>query len=465
MNSSPQLIYPTVDLFLYDLADGLGQSNEQIQENRRRFWQRIYQDSLRDQKLAELQDAEIPFDSYIELLGAEKIERFKYPLDGYYYPVKLGDTYALQIDCSGKENEPDGEQLSLEDKLGQIKDIILEHTHKIPGEMGENWLVWGKLAMANQDPKATAQDCYNALQLLPHAKWQRNYQGEGKFQGATCFELGQIDIIPDGLNRNQYILICLFAYDTTDAELKDIIGRLYRDLIPLFHYRNKIMWSYEQSRQLKRTLKDFSRVIQKLVDSLPDRLHASPLNLDELQQDLAHALSISYYYETGLGYLQEQASNLEINTQNYIKRVEAIAQLDPNSDLAFLKAFGEMATEKFLSHIHSDYQTLKAGLNPLETCIKTIAGIIEIEKTKNERTLNQTVAIASVGISTASLAASALTEQAEGIVKSILPVPANQPTPALNHWANFSLTFGLSVLIGIVSALITWRILDIGRTR
>ncbi|MFP5270497.1 hypothetical protein [Coleofasciculus sp.] len=35
-------------------------------------------------------------------------------------------------------------------------------------------------------------------------------------------------------------------------------------------------------------------------------------------------------------------------------------------------------------------QTLKAGSNALETCIKTIAGIIEIEKTKNERTLNQT---------------------------------------------------------------------------
>ncbi|MEQ8462087.1 hypothetical protein [Coleofasciculus sp. E1-EBD-02] len=70
-----------------------------------------------------------------------------------------------------------------------------------------------------------------------------------------------------------------------------------------------------------------------------------------------------------------------------------------------------------------------------------------------------------MGISTASLAASALTEQAEGIVKSILPVPANQPTPALNHWTNFSLTFGLSVLIGIVSAVITGIVLDIGRKR
>jgi hypothetical protein len=69
------------------------------------------------------------------------------------------------------------------------------------------------------------------------------------------------------------------------------------------------------------------------------------------------------------------------------------------------------------------------------------------------------VAIASVGISTASLAASTLTEQAEGIVKGIFPVPANSSTPALNYWISFALAFGLSVIIGVVSAVITWRVL------
>jgi hypothetical protein len=184
-----------------------------------------------------------------------------------------------------------------------------------------------------------------------------------------------------------------------------------------------------------------------------------------LQQDLATALSISHHYERNLGYLQEKATTIEVNAKNYQHCVQAIAQLDPNGDLTFLERFGEFATQKYLSHVQTDYQALSAGLKPLENFIKTIAGIIEIEKTKNERTLNQTVAIASVGISTASLAASALTEQAEGIVKSILPVPVNQPTPALNHWTNFSLTFGLSLLIGIVSAVISGIVLGIGRKR
>jgi hypothetical protein len=465
MSQTTQLIYPTVDLFLYDLRDSLGYSSDQINQNRRRFWQRIYNNSLNEQKLDDLKAEEETFSSYIELLGKNKIERFKYPLDGYYYPVKLGDTYAVQIDCAGKENDPDWEQLSQPEQLRLLKEIIIDHTRQLPAEMGESWLVWGKLATPNQDPEATAQECYSALQIVSKPKWQDDCKGRGMFQGAALFELERPDVTPDGFNRNHHILICLFPHDKTDTELKKIIGKLYPNLIRLFHYRNKILWFYEQSRQRKNTLKDGSGIVQKIVDSLPQRLSHSPLNLNQLQQDLARALSISHQYETELGYLQEQGSTIELNAKNYKKRVQTLAQLDPNSDLSFLERICEFAAEKHLSHIQTDYQILSAGLKPLETFIKTIGGIIEIEKTKNERTLNQTVAIASVGISTASLAASALTEQAEGMVKGILPVPPNQSTPALNYWVSFSLTFFLSVFIGIVSATITWWALRKGRKR
>jgi len=521
MSQATQLIYPTVDLFLYDLGEGLGQSSDQVNQNRRRFWQRIYNNSLDEQKLASFQAREATFSNYIELLETQKIERFKHPLDGYYYgsipivqmyptsrgageqgsrgageqgsrgageridsnslislytriflqkrdapyyyPVKLGDTYAVQIDCSGKDNDPDWAQLPQPEQLRQLKEIVLEHKHQLPGEMGENWLIWGKLATPNQDPLATAKECYSALRIVPQPRWQRDYKGQGMFQGATLFQLEQPDITPDGFNRNHHILICLFPYDKTDDELKEIISRFYLDLIQLFHYRNKVLWVYEQSRQLKTTLENGSGVVQKLVDCLPQRLSYSPLNLNQLQQDLAHALSISHHYQINLGYLQEQESNIKINAKNYKECVQDIAQLDANSDLAFLERFSELATDKYLNQVQMDYQILSAGLKPLETFIKTIEGIIEIERTKNERTLNQTVAIASVGISTASLAASTLTEQAEGIVKGILPVPANQPTPALNYLVSFVLALSLSVVIGVVSAAITWQVLPKAR--
>jgi hypothetical protein len=465
MSQPPQLIYPTIDLFLYDLRDGLGQSSDQIHQNRRRFWQRIYNDSLNEQKLEQLQATEETFSSYIELLDTQRIERFKYPLDGYYYPVKLGDTYAVQIDCSGKENDPDWEQLSQPEQLQQLKTIVLDRTHNISGEMGANWLIWGKLATPNQDPEITAKDCYSALEIVANPNWQRDCKGRGTFQGARLFELERPDIKPDGYNRNHHILICLFPHDKTDDEIKEIIGKLYRNLIRLFHYRNKVLWVYEQSRQLHDTLKKSSSIVQKLVDSLPDRITPAPLNLQQLQQDLATALSISHNYETNLGYLQEQATTLEVNATNYQRRTETIAQLDPNGDLAFLERFGEYATEKCLSHIQTDYQALSAGLKPLENFIKTIGGIIEIERTKNERTLNQTVAIASVGISTAALAASTFTDPAEGIVERLLPTPANQPTPIRNHLLSFALAFFLSLIVGAIAAAITKYALSAGKKR
>ncbi|MDY7015803.1 MAG: hypothetical protein SVX43_19850, partial [Cyanobacteriota bacterium] len=137
-----------------------------------------------------------------------------------------------------------------------------------------------------------------------------------------------------------------------------------------------------------------------------------------------------------------------------------IAEQNPQSNLEFLKTFGESSQAK-LDALKTDSQTFSVGLKPLENFITTIQGIIEIEKTKNERNLNTTVAIASVGISTASLAATTFTfEQAKGIVAAISPIPANQPPPPSHLWASFGLAFGLSVAIGLLSAAITKYALD-----
>ena len=40
MNDEIRLIYPTVDLFLYDLRVGLDQDEKEIDSNRQYFWQK-----------------------------------------------------------------------------------------------------------------------------------------------------------------------------------------------------------------------------------------------------------------------------------------------------------------------------------------------------------------------------------------------------------------------------------------
>jgi hypothetical protein len=66
MSNENWLIYPTVDLFVYDLADGIGQNDEKISQNRAQFWQKIYGDKISESQLENLKQAETETAEYIE---------------------------------------------------------------------------------------------------------------------------------------------------------------------------------------------------------------------------------------------------------------------------------------------------------------------------------------------------------------------------------------------------------------
>ena len=450
MNS---LDYPTVDLFLYDLYSGLGKNEEEIDRDRRRFWNRIYDETYIEQNIEQLKKNEQNFSHYIELLDA-RIQPFDAPLDGYYYPVKLGDTLALQIDCAGRNNDPEWEQLSLPEKLQELKKIVKivrGHTTKIPPKLGQNWLFWGKLATPEQKLEEMAKTCYETLEICDRANWKRDLKGQGQYRSATLYELEQPDTILDGQNLSHHLIICLFPHDKTEKEISSIIGQLYRDLIPLFHYRSKILWVYEKSRELKESLKKASREIQKIINSLSGHLDRKQLDLKLMQKDMGNALTISHYYETNLGDFQKQQVNIEINTDNYRERFDKMCDRDPTCNLEFLEKFGESAEDK-VQQIVMDSKALSAGVQPLNSFIQTVEGIIEIERTKNERILNNTIAIAGGGISFASLVASSIgQEESREIVEQLFGVP-NRP------YLEIALTFlplAISFTFGIIGIVLT----------
>ena len=477
MSQAIQLIYPTIDLFLYDLHQGLGQSDTEINQNRQHFWQRIYGDSLNEEHLSTLQSQEGNFANYIELLGSQKIERFKHPLNGYYYPVKLGDTYALQIDYSGKKDDWEWEQLEVTEKLRDIKDSIFDHSGKELGKIGQSWLFWGQMTSNDQDPSATAQKCYEAISLAPQAHWEQDLQGKGKFQGATVFELEQSVQSADGKHQTHHMVMFIFPSNESIDVIRRQMTKLYPQLIRLFHNRNKILWVYQQSRQLKTSLKDSSSDVQQIVDSLPKLLRKYRLNLQRLQQDLADALTISYQHETSLSHLQSQISTIETNSKNYANRLRAISKQYSESNLNFFTRFYQYAQDKCLTQVNSDYQALSVGLKPLETFTKTVEGIIEIEKTKNERKLNKTLAVASVGIGAASLAAVTMEDTAQKAVQYYLPLESESTTPVNPSVAAFTesiikpvhvlaptvLTFSISIIVGLIFALITSLVVRTGK--
>jgi hypothetical protein len=428
MNPSTTLKCLTLDLFIYDLQSGLGESSEKIAERRDRFWKRI---PISQEQQESAQSRENSLSDYIELLSSPTIKPLIDPWEGYYYPVLLNDTYALLVDCSGKANGADDWQLlPLDTQIHQIKTTLLNSVHHGQGNaasIGQSWLLYAQLTDSSQDPKAIARDCYDALKLASSSNWDSDYRGEGLYRGGRVFELESPDLTPDGINQNQHIQIFLFSPQTTSDELKGIIGQLHRDLIRLFHDRNKILLISEQSSRFKITLKRLSTEVQELTHSISNPFNNGRLDLNQLQKNLAEAILLSNNYQTYLGYLQEQQASLEINAENYKTQLKNIGDRDLHSDLTFLEKFTEFTANRNITQLKSDNAILKSGLKPLESAIPSIQSIIELEKTRNDRTLNQTVAMASVGIGTASLTATTFNDQAKEIVKTFLPVSDKDP--------------------------------------
>jgi len=441
MSNENWLIYPTVDLFVYDLADGIGQNENKISQNRQNFWQKIYGDKILASQLEKLKQAETATADYIELLGKNNSANFESPLDGYAYPVKMGDTYAVQFDLSGKI-EPDDKKFAPEeiDRLGWQKEKIISRVNP-PATIGQSWLVWGQLTADDQDALATAKNCYTKLNLFPNAKWDRDFQIAGKFLDADFYELW----LPPGdrgnIDQNYHVLICLFPCSGQSiSDINKTVAKLYPPLMRLFAYRNKVIWAYTQSRPLKASLKDCSGEIQQLVNQLIGRVNAPKVDLKELQKDLVDFLTISSAYASYIIALQQQENIIKTNLENYDRRWETIGEKMGNDAEAFkfMAKFSEFVKEKYVWQMESDNRSLSAGLRLLENAIQTIEGIIEIERAESDRTLNVTIAAAGVGIATSGVAASVYAGQIK---------PPQNPIDA-------NVVFGLSMGVGIVLSAI-----------
>lgn len=252
------LVYPTVDLFLYDLRDALGHSTAQLEENRQSFFQKLPTNihfSIQE-KDEEIQ-VELEAD-FVELLGDKQIT----PLDlkspdyeGYYYPVRLSDTYGLLVDCS----IADRIALYPISSIKTLRNLIFQSINYQEANLGETWLVSGSLSKttAPEQSEMIARECYQ--NLIPNANWQNNLQGKGQILGGCIFELRQENFrklgspvtIEDRIEDNHHVIIIIYPDEVT-AEKS---GELIDDWLRLFCYRSKIIWAYNESRKIKTYLK------------------------------------------------------------------------------------------------------------------------------------------------------------------------------------------------------------------
>lgn len=270
------LVYPTLDLFLYDLKEALNTTEEATRKNQGFFTKKM-------PSTVTLVDSDIESE-YLELLP-QKTEDFKTDkVEGYYYPVRLNDTYGLQINCSvNNQTEPQAVEC-----FNFLKSEIESRFNKQPITLGQAWMLSGWLPeQSTQNPKDIAQDCYKAF--CKDGNWQRDFQGEGTFWGGKIFQLWQPNYSLNtlaGSNTHlhlEHTPILIAIYPNPESAQK--AANFYQDWIGLFCYYSKINWGYAQSRLIKKIFlvitRNLKAIAKKFHFIIPNQSVINSLSLKE----------------------------------------------------------------------------------------------------------------------------------------------------------------------------------------
>jgi hypothetical protein len=472
-----QLIYPTIDLFLYDLKSGLGQDEDKLALNRKEFWLKIYA-SVTDSEINKLAKSEKEGSDYVELLvdyHQDSIEPLTSSAnsssnsstnssansspDGYYYPVQLGDTYGLLVDCTANYISDYESKPQSIDSLQKVQQEILQSLHGQKAKLGQTWFIWGQLFDANQDFDATAEACFKQLDLPSKSGWDKDLTC-GQFFWGKIYDLwrpsSQSGNINEGnIHDGYHVLICLFPHHLRIEAIRESITKLHPELIRFLRYRHKIIWAYSQSQEIKKSFKQSAIVIQKKVTDINNLVsNISKININELQQKLSQTPDLLLKYTNSVNYIDDQRRSIKVNISNYNKRrlkLEKIFQeIDPNSNCDFFKEFSDLAEEKYLGQIESDHANISSRLTLIENTNKTVQSIIDIEKAKNDRTLNGAIAITGVGLATSQLASAVI----------LASIPDNYKNNPLGYQIS---VFCWSLLFGFAGAGLTYLIVRLIR--
>ena len=389
------LIYPTLDLFLYTLKTSLNTTDAETQKNQAAFLAQLPSDTQFNDPDIETEYLEITHPTQINFISSNKT------LEGYYYYVRLNDTYGLQIDCS-INNQTETQPAK---SFTILKSEIEQKLNKELAIIGKTWLLSGWLPEnSSQNPEEIAKDCYYAL--FKDTYWQPE---KGTFLDGKLFEIWRSQninqsgekVTTHSDNHEHHVIIAIYPH----RESAEKAAEFYKDWMGLFCYRSKISWAYWQSRLVKESLLNhYKKIEENRKITNQSNYWQEKQNFTTSRQILNNVDNILQQYTIDLLNLSFQKQIIEINLSNYQLRLALIKEkASQNNQLDFLEQFSDLANKKYLPQIIKDIENMQLGLQLLEDTINATRSRVEVEKSEREHNFQELVAVAGAGIATVSL--------------------------------------------------------------
>ncbi|MBE9226297.1 hypothetical protein IQ264_12775 [Phormidium sp. LEGE 05292] len=446
-----KIIYPTLDLFLYHQREGLTENEVDIKTNHANFWSNLPKNLKVD--LAE--EAKAENTEYVRLLefseAAKKQKQFfftaslgGYPIEASYYPIRLNDTYALLFDSY------------INDKVQPQPITCLRYLKTLANyktaNLGTTWIISGYLP-----PSSNSENIAKELYKEFTGKDWQNPQ-EGKFLGATVFEIWQSPQKWEDIEKeNHHILIFLYP----KLQIMEKTSGFYKLWLRLFYYRNKVIWAYSESRKCNQQLHNLVTEIASTTHIIENvwnqKGSGKTRELEKILQSHPKKYFNCLNKINQLEILQKIINSNLASYQFFIKRIKDESQyiteknvMLGKTELIFLEDFSRIVEQEYQYKIDKDYTNYSSTAKVLESQINIIRGMIDLDKKESDRTLTNTIIIASTGLATSSITAS--------IISQKLPSPT-----AKSNAITVEQAFGLSIGIGLVGVAIAYLILRLFR--
>jgi hypothetical protein len=383
------LSYPTLDVFFYELRASLGDDDAKIQQRRESFMRHCgIADDTELQRIFHQQNQSQCND--VDLFGDKQIKAFSQGTryQGYYYPQRLNDTYALLVDCSieNSATEPCTTDNLL--WLQRLKDIIQAKLGDYEPQkiIGTTWMLSFAIP-TTIETKHYAEIANNCCQiLLPNINAQQSVVGQGEFLNGRLFEYWYDD---PSTQESHHLLIGLYPDKNT---IETLATDYYAELMNLFHYRHKILWAYRQSRALKQRLIAAIPEVRRCRKEVKRVSGAEEFHLPDVERTLAIAREKQFDYAEELRLLIDQKHTIDINLHNYQQRLQRIRQ-QSKEPLVFLDEIVKQAENRYSLQVQKDYDNLSPELDLLDKLVMHIHVNIGLRKEQRDRQFLQKIEI------------------------------------------------------------------------
>jgi predicted ester cyclase len=357
---------------------------------------------------------------------------------GFAQPLRISDSYGLWLNLRRpeKENNQDTEELETDFlKLLNPNNCLIFPEH--PLFIGQTILItaWLNNAKNKNNSQQIADECL--LQIFPNQNTAPPFYRQGELFGSPIFEYG----LPTQSSQYQQVLIWLFTDEKADQQF----NQCYQELLDLFFYRHKIIKAYKDSRIIYKLLDTAYRKIEYEVDNIPEPENTQGVTskyLKALQKQLKAFPKLAFQYTRLLLNLEDAQNTIAINADN-------------SGNIDFLENFLNKNCVTFQRQIQADLGYFRHGSQLLDQAINSIRGIVEIEQTESDRSLEKTIQILGIGFGGGGIVSGVVTSNIEKINRPIAFIsPHNPPHP---FYASLILSIIATFLFIIVGWLITKR--------